>query len=104
MALKISYSPQFTDNLESILSFYDERNGSDKYSKKLIKMIHKQIRLLTTMPEIGCLTNFPGVRILFVDNFGIEYQIRDKVILVIDIFSCLTNPDSRAFKKDNYRL
>ena len=31
MALKISYSPQFADNLESILSFYDERNGSDKY-------------------------------------------------------------------------
>jgi hypothetical protein len=56
------------------------------------------------MPEIGSLTNFPGIRILFVDNFGIEYQIRDKVILVIDIFSCLTNPDSRAFKKDNYRL
>jgi len=52
------------------------------------------------MPEIGCLTNFPGVRILFVDNFGIEYQIRDKVILVIDIFSCLANPDSRTFKND----
>ena len=30
MALEIVYSPQFFDNLEAILNFYDERNGSDK--------------------------------------------------------------------------
>ena len=99
MALKIFYSPQFVDNLETILKFYDERNCSDSYSKKLIKAIHGQIRLLTTMPEIGCLTDFPGVRILFVKSFGIEYQIRNEAILVIDIYSCQTNPDLRIFKK-----
>ena len=53
MALEISYSSQFVDNLESILTFYDERNGSDRFSKKLMKMINKQISLLKTMPEIG---------------------------------------------------
>ena len=63
-------------------------------------MIHKQIQLLATMPEIGRLTDFPGVRILFVERFGIEYQIRDKAILVIDIYNCQTNPETRLFKKD----
>ena len=99
MALEISYSSQFADNLEAILTFYDERNGSDRFSKKLMKMIHKQIGLLKTMPEIGRVTDFPGVRILFVERFGIEYQIRDKVVLVVDIFSCETNPEDRYFKK-----
>ncbi len=99
MALEISYSPQFFDSLESILNFFDERNGSDAFSKKLLKMIHKQIKLASSMPEIGRMTDFPGVRILFVERFGIEYQIRDKVILVIDIYSCQTDPESRAFKK-----
>jgi len=97
MALEIVYSPQFFDNLEAILNFYDERNGSDKFSKKLLKMFHKQISLLKSMPEIGRLTDFPGVRILFVERFGIEYQIRDKAILIIDIYSCETNPDDRLF-------
>ena len=99
MALEISYSLQFVDNLEAILTFYDERNGSDRFSKKLLKMIHKQIVLLKSMPEIGRLTDFPGVRILFVERFGIEYQIRDKVVLIVDIFSCETNPEDRNFKK-----
>jgi len=99
MALEISYSPQYFDHLEAILNFFDERNGSDKFSKKLLKMIHKQIGILATMPEIGRITDFPGVRVLFVERFGIEYQIRDKVILIIDIYSCQTNPDDRMFVK-----
>ena len=99
MALEISYSPQFFDSLEAILNFFDERNGSDRFSKKLLKMIHKQILLLKTMPEIGRLTDFPSVRVLFVERFGIEYQIRDNAVLIIDIYSCETDPDIRTFKK-----
>lgn len=99
MALEILYSPQFAGSLEAILNYFDERNGSDAYSKKLFKMIHEQIRLLATFPEIGRLTDFPGVRILFVDKYGIEYQIRATAILIVDIYSCQTNPVDRRFKK-----
>ena len=98
MALEISYSPLFFESLEAILTFYDERNGSDRFSKKLLKMFHRQIRLAASMPEIGRLTDTPGVRILFVERFAIESQIRDKVILIIDIYSCETDPESHYFK------
>lgn len=99
MALGISYSPQFFDSLEDILNYFDERNGSDRFSKKLLKMIYKQIKLASAMPEIGRLTDFPGVRILFVERFAIDYQIRDNVILIIDIYSCQTDPEARVFQK-----
>ena len=99
MALEISYSPQFFDSLEDILNYFDERNGSNRFGKKLLKMIHKQIKLASAMPEIGRLTDFPGVRILFVERFAIDYQIRDNVILIIDIYSCQTDPEERAFQK-----
>jgi hypothetical protein len=85
--------------LESILTFFDERNGDEKFSRKLMKMIRKQIKLAASMPEIGRLTDFPGVRILFVERFGIEYQIRGKVLLIVNIYSCQTNPDQRMFRK-----
>jgi hypothetical protein len=68
MALEILYTPQFTDHLEAILSYFDVRNGSDKYSQNLFQMVYGQIPLLATMPEIGRLIDFPGVRILFVEN------------------------------------
>jgi len=45
MALGISYAPQFVENLEAILKFYDERNGSDVFSKKLMKMIQKKMKI-----------------------------------------------------------
>jgi len=99
MALALSYALQFADHLEAILTYFDERNGNTSFSKKLMKMIHQQIRLLKTMPEIGRMTDFPGVRILFVERFCIEYQIRGKVILIIDIYSSLTNPETHWFKK-----
>ena len=99
MALEISYAPQFFDSLESILNFFDERNGSDRFSKKLLKMISKQIQLLKTMPEIRRLTDTPGVRIIFVERFGIDYQIRDKEVLIINIYSCQTDPEERYFKE-----
>ena len=86
MALKVSYSPQFLDELEAILNFFDERNGSPHFSKKLLKM-----------PEIGRQTDFPGVRILFVERYGIVYQIRDKAVLIVNIYSCETNPNDRLF-------
>ncbi len=99
MALEVFYSPQFADSLEAILNYYDERNANDQYSKKLFKMIHEQIRLLATFPEIGRLTDFPGVRIIYIDRFGIEYQIRNTAILIVDIYSCQTDPEIRIFRK-----
>lgn len=98
MALEILYSPAFADSLEAILNYYDERNGSDTHSKKLFKMVHEQINLLAHFPEIGRITDFPGVRILFVDRYGVEYQIRDEAILIVDIYSCLTDPKDRGFR------
>ena len=38
MALGISYSPQFFDGLEDILNYFDGRNGSNRFSKKLLKI------------------------------------------------------------------
>ena len=99
MALEIIYSPQYLDNLEIILQYFEERNGSDTYSKNLLLEIEKQIDLLALMPEIGRQSNFPNVRFLYVKNYGIEYQIRQDSIHLVDIFSCRTNPENARFEK-----
>ena len=99
MALEIIYSPQFLDNLEAILQYFEEHNGSDTYGKKLFGLIDEQISLLASMPEIGRQSDFPSVRFLFVGNYGIEYQIRDNAVLIVDIFSCKTDPTNKRFKK-----
>ena len=99
MALNLHYSSQFIEHLESILLFYDERNGSDNYSKKLLKRFTRQIALLASFPDIGRETDHPSVRILFVGDYGIEYEHIDDAIIIVDIYSCLTNPALRKYKK-----
>ena len=71
MALEINYSPLFIEDLETILTYFDERNGSTGFSRRILKMIHRQIKILKSMPEIGR----------------------------FDIYSCQTNPDFRLFQK-----
>lgn len=99
MALSILYSQLFADSLEEILRFYDERNGSDQYSHKLMEKISKKIQLLPTMPEIGRMSDFHGVRMLYIDNYCIDYQIRTDSILIINIYSTLTDPSNQVFTK-----
>lgn len=51
------------------------------------------------MPDIGRLTNHPHIRILFVDDYGIVYERIDDSVLIIDVYSCLTNPTLRKYAK-----
>ncbi|MBQ9284985.1 MAG: type II toxin-antitoxin system RelE/ParE family toxin [Bacteroidaceae bacterium] len=97
--MNILYSSLFLSHLEDILFFYDERNGSDTFSRKLLQKFQRQIGLLATMPDIGRKTNHANIRILFIDDYGIEYERINNDIIIIDIYSCLTNPALRRFIK-----
>ena len=39
MALTIEFSRRSTNQLQKILTFYDERNGSDTYSRRLLRCL-----------------------------------------------------------------
>jgi len=82
MAMNLQFSPQFLKSLDSILQYYDERNGNDRYSRKLLRQILRGLNLLAGMPDIGCQTDHPGIRILFVEDYGIDYEKIDNDILV----------------------
>ncbi|MBQ9561608.1 MAG: type II toxin-antitoxin system RelE/ParE family toxin [Prevotella sp.] len=99
MALELIYSHLFADSLEEILQFYAKRNGDDKYSQKLLEKIQDKLQLLSVMPEIGRKADFHDVRTLFVGRYCIDYQIRKEKVLIINIYSSLTNPEERFFKK-----
>ena len=99
MALELLYSHLFADSMEMILQFYTERNGNDKYSRKLFEKILSKVQLLSAMPEIGRKADFHDVRTLFVDRYCIDYQIRKGEVLIINIYSSSTNPEERFFKK-----
>ena len=40
MALAVEFSRRFTVQLQKILTFYDERNGTDNYSPRNLSWLH----------------------------------------------------------------
>ena len=50
MARLIEFSIRSTQQLQKILAFYDERNRSDAYSRRLLQNLMDDLRLLAKMP------------------------------------------------------
>jgi hypothetical protein len=50
MARLIEFSVRSTQQLQKILAFYDERNRSDAYSRRLLQNLMDDLRLLAKMP------------------------------------------------------
>jgi hypothetical protein len=50
MARLIEFSVRSTQQLQKILAFYDERNGSDAYSRRLLQSLMDDLKLLAKMP------------------------------------------------------
>lgn len=55
MARLIEFSKRFTNQLQKILTFYDERNGTDAYSRHLLKCLLADINRLSETPTASIL-------------------------------------------------
>lgn len=53
MALNIDFSRRSTNQLQKILSFYDERNGSDVYSRRLLRCIIEELQRIAQTPTLS---------------------------------------------------
>jgi len=83
---KIVWTAQAKLDLTEILEFFIKRNGTKTYSIKLNSSIFNSIKLLLKYPEIGVQTDIENVRVLIKGDYGIFYEIRSDVILIISIW------------------
>jgi plasmid stabilization system protein ParE len=66
---KIVWSDIAIKRLYDILEFYDQRNKSKSYSKKLYQLLQKEIKILLKFPEIGLKTTEETIRGLIIQEF-----------------------------------
>jgi len=96
--LKIVWSNRAIKRLYGILEFYDQRNKSKTYSKRLYQLLKKQVKILIKFPEIGLKTTEETTRGLIIGDFIIYYQLTEDKILIHTIWDCRQNPDSKIIK------
>ena len=76
-----------------IFEYWNTRNKSYSYSKKLNQKIKERISILSNNPEIGKVTTLPNYRAISLGNYSIIYTIIKSEIYITSIWDNRQNPE-----------
>lgn len=92
MALNIDFSRRSTNQLQKILSFYDERNGSDVYSRRLLRCIIEELQRIAQTPTASSPSTRSDVRFFYIMGFTIIFRYNTRRLTVLSIRSSARKP------------
>ena len=92
MARLIAFSRRSTVQLQKILTFYDERNGSDEYSRRLLRNLMDDLDLLAQMPTASSPSTRKDVRFFYLMGFTIIFRYDSRRLTVLSIRSTVRQP------------
>ena len=93
MVKQVVWSPRAQNDRKKILEYWLLRNKSNRYSKKLNRLIEDSIKIIKDFPQIGKLTDAPNTRIKIVRDYLIFYEETDTQILILTIWDSRQDPD-----------
>ena len=99
MARLIEFSRRSTIQLQKILSFYDERNGSDDYSRYLLSCLMEGINRVAIMPTASSPSTREDVRFFYVMNFIVVFRYNMRKVTILSIRSTAQRPLKMYVKK-----
>lgn len=78
--------------LRDILSYWKKRNGSAKYSEKILSNAHIRIKVILKYPESYKTTIYPETRISAMGHFSILYKFTDTQVIITAFWDNRQNP------------
>jgi|WetSurMetagenome_2_1015567.scaffolds.fasta_scaffold350383_1 plasmid stabilization system protein ParE len=75
-----------------VLDYWNERNKSKTYSKKLVIKIHDSLKLLKTNPQLGKKTDFMNNRIMSLGHYSILYREMSLKIVITGFWDNRQDP------------
>lgn len=92
MAVKIIWTNTAVQQRRKILAYWNKRNKSTIYSKKLITEIAERVNFIVNNPEIYIKTDFPNIRASTLGHYNIFYKITSDALIVIAFWDNRRNP------------
>ena len=92
MARKIKWSKESSRDLEDILDYWNNRNKSKNYSRKLYKEIHELVHILALYPHLGVSTNENRLRVKVFRDYKIFYDVHTDFIHILKIWDSRRDP------------
>lgn len=69
----------------SILEYWNDRNQSNKYSKKLNNLIKESFVIISKFPQIGKKTDIENTRVKVLKDYLIFYEVTKSEIVVLTL-------------------
>jgi toxin YoeB len=92
--LKVFWTETAIKQRNHIFEYWNERNQSTEYSKKLRLKINKRITTLKSHPKAGKQTSFEQVRISVLGNFSLLYKYNNIQITIVAFWDNRQDPKS----------
>jgi len=86
MARKIIWSIRAREDRKAIFTYWNDRNKSNFYSKKLNRLFNHTISFLSEHPQIGRKTILENIHVKVVREYLIIYEITDSEIIIHTIW------------------
>lgn len=93
MARKIIWSNRAQNDRKTIFKYWNNRNKSNSYSKKLNKLFISAVEFVSANPLTGKTTTKENVRIKFISHYAIIYESTEFELKVYSIFDTRQNPN-----------
>lgn len=92
MDLVVQWSDRAESELDYILNYWNDRNGSRRYSLRLISLVNDTIDKLAKNPESGRRTNNLFIRYRIVKDYFLYYSYDDTNLYIVDICDMRRDP------------
>jgi toxin YoeB len=93
MARQIIWTDRAQKERFEIFTFWNNRNQSTVYSKKLNELIKQSLKIISRHPLIGKPTNKENVRVKILRNYLIIYEIKKQEIVVLSLWDSRQKPE-----------
>lgn len=98
---KIIWTQKAIQSRKSIFKYWNSRNKSTAYSKKLNSQFLLALNLISKFPKIAIASEIKDVRLKVVSNYYLIYLLTDNEIVVLDIWDTRQNPENFPIQVKN---
>ena len=92
MAIKIIWTKTAVLQRRKILIYWNKRNKSTTYSKKLVIEIAQRVKFLANNPEVYIKTSFSDIRTSTFGHYNIFYKTTPNELIVMAFWDNRQNP------------
>ncbi len=93
MVKRLVWSVTSQQQKKRVFEYWNERNKSKTYSRKLNSLFNEAAEMLPYFPNLGQKTDFKNVRIKVVRDYWMAYQVKKDEISILTLWDTRQNPD-----------